>query len=205
VFGNAAFVGEKPIFVGHHKLPRALAARAGRYLAINKELLGDAAFAGTRIIPPTLLVEDKLELDLGGRKILLAAQKTAHTDNDLIILDEQTGTLFLGDLLFAKHVPALDGSIRGWLQFLDELERRTDVARVVPGHGPASMQLPAALEPEKRYLSRIADEVRDMIKKGRTLNEATRTVGLSEKDAWLLFKEYHARNVTAAFAELEWE
>jgi len=205
VFGNAAFVGEKPIFVGHHKLPRALAARAGRYLAINKELLGDAAFTGTRIIPPTLLVEDKLELDLGGRKLLLEAQKTAHTDNDLTIFDKQTGTLFLGDLLFAKHIPALDGSIRGWLQFLDELKRRTNVARVVPGHGPASMQLPAAIEPEKRYLSRIADEVRNMIKQGRTLSEATKTVGLSEKDAWLLFKEYHARNVTAAFAELEWE
>ena len=53
VFGNVAFEGEHPVFVGHYKLPRALAARAERYLAINKELLGDAAFAGTRIIPPT--------------------------------------------------------------------------------------------------------------------------------------------------------
>ena len=39
----------------------------------------------------------------------------------------------------------------------------------------------------------------------KTLAEAAATVGLSEKDAWLLFKEYHARNVSAAFAELEWE
>ncbi len=46
---------------------------------------------------------------------------------------------------------------------------------------------------------------RALIKEGRTLSEATKTVGLSEKDAWLLFKEYHARNVSAAFAELEWE
>ncbi len=41
VFGNAAFEAEKPAFVGHAKLPRALAARSDRYLAINKELLGD--------------------------------------------------------------------------------------------------------------------------------------------------------------------
>jgi hypothetical protein len=44
-----------------------------------------------------------------------------------------------------------------------------------------------------------------MIKQGRTLSDAMASAGLSEKDAWLLFKEYHARNVSAAFAELEWE
>lgn len=205
VFGNAAFEGENPVYVGHRKLPRALAARAGRYLAINEELLGKEAFAGTRIIPPTKLVEDTLELDLGDRTLVLEAQKTAHTDNDLTILDKQTGTLFLGDLLFAKHVPALDGSIRGWLTLLDKLKERTDVARVVPGHGPASMEWPAALAAEQRYLSTIAEDVRAMIKEGRTIAEAMKTAGLSEKDAWILFKEYHARNVSAAFAELEWE
>ncbi|MFZ1989614.1 MAG: quinoprotein relay system zinc metallohydrolase 2 [Alphaproteobacteria bacterium] len=205
VFGNVAFAGEKPTFVGHYKLPRALAARAEHYLARNKELLGDKAFAGTRIIPPTLLVKDKLELDLGGRTIVLEAQKTAHTDNDLTVSDKQTGTLFLGDLLFAKHVPALDGSIRGWLTLLEALKSRTDVVRVVPGHGPASMAWPQALAAEQHYLAKVAGDVRALIKQGRTLEEATHAAGLSEKDAWLLFKEYHARNVSAAFAELEWE
>jgi quinoprotein relay system zinc metallohydrolase 2 len=205
VFGNAAFEGERPQFVGHAKLPRALAARAERYLAINKELLGESAFEGTRIVPPTLLVKDKLELDLGDRTLVLEPHRTAHTDNDLTVLDKQTGTLFLGDLLFAKHVPALDGSIRGWLTLLDELGSRDDIARVVPGHGPASMEWPRALADEQRYLKTVADDVRALIKQGRTLAEATREAGLSEKDAWLLFKEYHARNVSAAFAELEWE
>jgi quinoprotein relay system zinc metallohydrolase 2 len=205
VFGNVAFAGENPTFAGHHKLPRALAARADRYLAMNKELLGDAAFADERIIPPTLLVEDKTELDLGDRTLVLEAQKTAHTDNDLTVFDKKTGTLFLGDLLFARHTPALDGSIRGWLDLIGRLKARTDVARVVPGHGPASMQLPDALLPEERYLKRVADDVRTFIKEGRTMSEATKAAGLSEKDAWLLFDAYHARNVSAAFAELEWE
>ncbi len=205
VFGNVAFEAEKPTYVGHHKLPRALANRAERYLAINKELLGDKAFEGTRIIPPTLLVDGTTELDLGDRTLVLQSQKTAHTDNDLTVFDKKTGTLFLGDVLFSKHIPALDGSIRGWLTLLDQLKSRTDVARVVPGHGPASMEWPKALEAEHRYLATIADEIRALIKQGRTLAEATKEVGLSEKDAWELFKEYHARNVSAAFAELEWE
>lgn len=205
VFGNVAFENEKPTFVGHHNLPRSLAHRAERYLAINKELLGAEAFDGERIIPPTLVVDGKLELDLGDRPLVLEAQKTAHTDNDLTVLDKNTDTLFLGDLLFSRHTPALDGSIRGWLALIDKLQKRTDTARVVPGHGPPSMQLPDALDPEKRYLSLIAKQVRAKIKEGSTLAEAMRTVGLSEKDAWVLFDEYHKRNVSAAFAELEWE
>jgi quinoprotein relay system zinc metallohydrolase 2 len=204
VFGNIAFTGEKPAFVGHAKLPRGLAARADRYLAINKELLGDS-FDGTQIIPPTELVKDKLELDLGDRKLLVEAYATAHTDNDVTVLDEKTGTMFLGDLLFSKHTPALDGSIRGWLALIDTLAARTDIKLAVPGHGPASMPWPSALDAEKRYLSTVANEVRTMIKQGKTLAEAAEKVGLSEKDAWLLFEEYHARNVSAAFAELEWE
>jgi quinoprotein relay system zinc metallohydrolase 2 len=204
VFGNVAFEGERPVFVGHAKLPRALAARADRYLAINKELLGEA-FDGTRIIEPTELVKDTLELDLGDRTLLVEAHVTAHTDNDVTVLDEKTGTMFLGDLLFAKHTPALDGSIRGWLALIDKLAARTDIKLAVPGHGPASMPWPSALDAEKRYLSTVANEVRTMIKQGKTLAEAAKTVGLSEKDAWLLFAEYHARNVSAAFAELEWE
>jgi quinoprotein relay system zinc metallohydrolase 2 len=204
LFGNVAFKGESPIFIGHAKLPRALASRGDRYLAINKELLGDA-FAGTEIVPPTEFVEDRRELDLGDRKLLLEAHPTAHTDNDLTVLDEKTGTMFLGDLLFSRHIPALDGSIRGWLALIDRLSARTDVKLAVPGHGPASMPWPAAIDAEKRYLSTVAADVRTMIKEGKTLAEAAEKAGLSEKDAWLLFKEYHARNVSAAFAELEWE
>jgi quinoprotein relay system zinc metallohydrolase 2 len=204
VFGNAAFADDAPAFVGHAKLARGLAARSERYLAINKELMGEAAFAGTRIILPTVVVEDRMTIDLGGRTIELEAEKTAHTDNDVIVRDTATGTVFLGDLLFSEHVPTLDGSIRGWLALMERLTA-VPAQRVVPGHGPPSMPWPDAAKPLQRYLNTVATDVRRLIKENRTLSEATETAGLSEKDAWLLFEDYHKRNVSAAFAELEWE
>jgi hypothetical protein len=47
--------------------------------------------------------------------------------------------------------------------------------------------------------------VRKLIKEGKTLEEATKVAGFEDRDAWKLFDDYHVRNVTAAFAELEWE
>ncbi len=204
VLGNAAFKTDNPTFVGHYKLARALGNRAGSYLTANKQMLGDEAFAGSEIILPTLAIKEPTTLDLGDRELLLEPQATAHTDNDLIVTDTKTDTLFLGDLLFSVHVPTIDGSIKGWLALLDELGNRK-AARVVPGHGPKTMELPRALEPEQRYLATIASDVRRQIAEGKTLAEATKTAGFSEKDAWKLFDQYHVRNVTAAFAELEWE
>jgi hypothetical protein len=67
------------------------------------------------------------------------------------------------------------------------------------------MELPTAFDPEQQYLAAIAADVRKLIKEGKTLEEATKTAGFEERDAWKLFDDYHVRNVTAAFAELEWQ
>jgi quinoprotein relay system zinc metallohydrolase 2 len=204
VFGNAAFKEDNPTFVGHYKLARGLMSRSEQYLAASKAMMGAEAVEGIEVIPPTLAVQGKMTLDLGGRTLVLEAQPTAHTDNDLIVTDMETNTLFLGDLLFSKHVPTLDGSIRGWLELIDQFKER-NAARVVPGHGPHAMELPEAVAAEERYLSTVAKGVRALIEQGKTLEDATRTVGISERDDWKMFDQYHVRNVTAAFAELEWE
>jgi quinoprotein relay system zinc metallohydrolase 2 len=204
VLGNAAFEQPGVTFIGHHKLARALAARRDTYLNRAKEQLGEAAFKGTRMVFPTQAVEDRLTLDLGGRQLELTARPTAHTDNDLTVRDMATDTLFLGDLLFAEHVPTLDGSLRGWLALLQVLKAEP-AARVVPGHGPVSMDWPAAAAPIEAYWTTLAADVRAAIADGQTMGDAIKTAGWSEKDKWQLFEEHHIRNISAAFAELEWE
>ncbi|MEQ1694459.1 MAG: quinoprotein relay system zinc metallohydrolase 2 [Hyphomicrobiaceae bacterium] len=204
VFGNAPFLAPETLFAGHVKLARSLAARGERYLAVNKAELGPDDFEGTRIVAPSLAVDGVQTLDLGERMLTLTSRRTAHTDNDLTVRDEKTGTLFLGDLLFSGHVPTLDGSIKGWLTLLAEL-RSEPAARVVPGHGPASMAWPVAMDAQAHYLDVVARDVRKTIAAGQPLEVAMGTAALNEKPAWLLFDDFHARNVAAAFAELEWE
>jgi quinoprotein relay system zinc metallohydrolase 2 len=203
VFGNAAFADAGATLVGHANLPRALAMRGAFYLTAFRRSLGEALMADVKIIPPTVLVGDKLKLDLGGRILALTAWRAAHTDNDLTVLDETSGTLFGGDLVFLEHIPVLDGSIRGWLAVMDGL-KDISAARVVPGHGPVTAW-PAAFADQRRYLERLSGDLRGLIARGVPLRRAAESAGAQERDRWQLFEEYNARNATAAFAELEWE
>lgn len=202
-FGNAAFVADGTSFVGHKALPRALAARGQFYLDGFRRTMGDALIDEVRIIPPTVLVEDTLKLDLGGRSLTLKAWPPAHSDNDLTVFDERSGTLLAGDMVFLEHVPVVDGSLKGWLRALDQLAA-IPAERVVPGHGPVSAW-PAALADERRYLETLAADIRALVKSGKPITAAAEHAAAAERPRWQLFDDYNARNATAAFSEIEWE
>ncbi len=202
-FGNAAFLDAGAVYVGHAKLPRALAARGPYYLQRLGDVLGPAS-AGSEGVPPDLTVADTFRLDLGGRALDLIAYPAAHTDNDLTVFDRASGTLWTGDLLFVGRIPVVDGSLRGWLDVMTAL-RRLDVRRVVPGHGAPSGDWPAVLDDQERYLRLLLEETRAAVAGGVAIEQAVRSVARSERRRWRLFDAYHPRNVVTAFTELEWE
>lgn len=203
VFGNAAFVADGTHFVGHSKLPQALATRGPYYLDNFRRIMGSELIDPVKIVPPTVLVKDVMTLDLGSRRLTLRAWPAAHSDSDLTVFDETTKTLFAGDLVFLRHIPVVDGSIRGWLALLKQLETVAAV-RVVPGHGPVS-DWPTALAKERSYLSTLLSDVRASNKKGEPIRTAAEKAAATERAHWELFDDYNARNATAAFSEIEWE
>lgn len=204
VFGNAAFASAGVTFVGHRNLPRALATHGPFYLDAFRRLLGRELMDDVAIIAPTLLVDPVSELDLGGRRLRLQAWAAAHTDNDLTVLDLTTGTLFAGDLVFVEHIPVLDGSLSGWLKVLDALQQQP-INHLIPGHGPPVDDWHAVLAAERRYLERLATDLRAAIARGEPLARAAQSAAQSERPHWQLFDDYNARNATAGYAQLEWE
>ncbi|MCB1888937.1 MAG: quinoprotein relay system zinc metallohydrolase 2 [Rhodocyclaceae bacterium] len=203
VFGNVAFEGDGVRFVASQRLPSSLSARAEGFLQRVGDSLGEAA-EGTRPVYPTELVDTVTTLDLGGRRLVLKAWPTAHTDNDLTVYDERTATLWTGDLLFVEHLPVIDGSVRGWLAAIDDLVA-LGARHVVPGHGPVDVAGSDGLERERAYLSHVAATVRRAIRDGRSLREVI-DAGESETVAeWQLVEAFHPRNLSAAYTELEWE
>jgi quinoprotein relay system zinc metallohydrolase 2 len=203
VFGNAAFVTEGTTFVGHKNLPRALTTHGPFYIDAFRRIMGAELIDEVRLIPPTLLVEDTLKLDLGSRTLTLQAWPAAHSDSDLTVTDEKSATLFAGDLVFLNHIPVLDGSLRGFQAAIDKLST-LPAQRVVPGHGPVS-PWPAALADERRYFETLASDVSASVARGDPIAAAAATAAASERSRWSLFDDYNARNATAAFSQIEWE
>jgi quinoprotein relay system zinc metallohydrolase 2 len=204
VLGNAAFKDDAPIFVGHAELAAAL-DRSRDFFLRNYAGDLDAPADADQIIAPSrrIPIGSDADLDLGGRHLRLHAWPKAHTDCDLTVYDAKTGTLWAGDLLFVGRLPAIDGSIKGWLAAIDELSRMK-VERVVPGHGAVSGDLAAALEPERNYLQALLQGVRAELAAGKPMEDAIKQVQPGKSD-WLLWDETHPRNVARAYQELEWE
>jgi glyoxylase-like metal-dependent hydrolase (beta-lactamase superfamily II) len=180
-----------------------MATRAPHYLSKADELL-DIRVNDDNIIPPNLQVSDNLTLNLGNRELVLTAHPTAHTDNDLSVYDKTTDTFWLADLVFLEHIPVIDGSIKGWISEMERLEKN-HYKLVIPGHGRLIKDWPTSLQPQKNYLLQLSREIKSMIKQGKTLEYAVENVGLAAKANWQLFEEFHRKNVTMAFAELEWD
>jgi quinoprotein relay system zinc metallohydrolase 2 len=206
MLGNVAFAdagGPAPRFVASSRFAHTLAARERYYLNALQREFGIRP-AHVAIVYPTISVERSLDLDLGDRVLTLQAWQTAHTDNDLTVYDRRTRTLFASDLLFRQHLPVLDGSLRGWVLVMAGL-KGLDVATVVPGHGPVSGDWPAAMDAQADYLNALLREARAAIRNRLTIQQAIDSIVVSPASRWLLTDRFHRRNVTAAYAELEWE
>lgn len=203
VLGNIAFADQRATFITHADYAQALGLRMQTYLERFSMLYGKPLLRNV-IVPPDRAVADTTTLNLGNRLLKLTALPTGHTNTDLIVFDVRTATLWAGDTLFVRHIPVLDGSIKNWLGVMERL-RELKAERAIPGHGPKRVPWPGALSAQRRYLNTMAEAIRRVIDRGGTIEEAIDSVGYAAREQWLLFDEYHRRNVTAAYAELEWE
>lgn len=203
MLGNLAFKQEGTIFVGHAKLPRAMAILGPTYLQRASEYAG-RELSEEHIVLPDQVVEDQIQLDLGRRTLVLTAQPTAHTETDLSIYDETTKTIWLADLLFMEHIPVVAGSLDGWLRVIEHL-KESPAECVVPGHGPTRARWPDGASDLVRYLTTLQTETRGWIADGGDIQGAQENIGLGESKHWQMFNNHHKRNVISAFTEIEWE
>ncbi|WP_372875498.1 quinoprotein relay system zinc metallohydrolase 1 [Pseudomonas sp.] len=134
VLGNQAFA-DVPIAA----LPAttALLAEQGEAMADNMYRLVGDWMRGTEVVLPTQTLTPGL-LEVAGRRLRLLGLR-GHTGADLAILDETSGVLFAGDLLFYQRALTTPGTpgLDVWLGDLEQLQA-LPWKLIVPGHGPVA-------------------------------------------------------------------
>ncbi|MBS68864.1 quinoprotein relay system zinc metallohydrolase 1 [Stutzerimonas kunmingensis] len=166
VLGNQAFA-DVPIaaLAGTTELLR----EQGNAMAENMyRLVGDWMRGTEVVLPSETLAPGTLEI--GGRSLRLLALR-GHTGADLAILDERSGVLFAGDILFYQRALTTPNSpgLDVWLEDLDTLEA-LPWKRLVAGHGPVADDA-APFVQMRDYLGWLDGLLRDAASGGADMNE----------------------------------
>lgn len=159
--GTAAFL---PAAVWAHSgcrddLARGGAAQHAEALAWSRaQQLPDAV-----LVPPVVPdhpIIDKVEIDLGDRRVLLTHPGRGHTDHDVTVWSPDSGVLFAGDLVEQGADPDFTDAYRlEWPAAVTEL-LRLDPRIVVPGHGdPVGAEFVTAQRDELTALANLCRAV----------------------------------------------
>ena len=129
--GNCLFTDA--VVVGHRN------CRAGvRQQSIGglEPIFGAVDWGALTVRPPTLVLDDRLDVYVGDRLIELHYVGTpAHTTGDVVAWLPEERVLFAGDVVFNGGTPfVLMGSVDGALDALERV-RAFDPLTIVPGHG----------------------------------------------------------------------
>jgi len=169
VLGNQAFA-DAPIAA----LPETsrLLAEQGDAMAENMYRLVGDWMRGTEVVLPTEEIQEGV-LAIGDRRLQLLALR-GHTGADLAILDERTGVLFAGDVLFYQRALTTPNSpgLDVWLADLDRLEA-LPWKQIVPGHGPLTTDA-APFVQMRDYLDWLDGLLREGAEQGAEMNELIR-------------------------------
>ncbi|MFN3209343.1 MAG: quinoprotein relay system zinc metallohydrolase 1 [Roseovarius sp.] len=166
------------------------------YAILGNWMTGTAPHPPAQAVAPGPVV-------IGGRALRLI-EEAGHTGADLAILDEETGTLVAGDLLFLDRAPSFpDADIAAWKR---ALERLADLnpAGAVPGHGPLD-RTGAALAQTRAYLEGFEDRMKRAAARGLSPMEAILAGPMPEFAAMGANPEEYHRSVVQRWTDYESE
>jgi glyoxylase-like metal-dependent hydrolase (beta-lactamase superfamily II) len=195
----AGFGKEQPAMM---QAVRGMAGSADPALAAFARRLADWDFAGIELSPPTTLVDDRLDLDVGGIGVELHYVGPAHTQGDLIVHLPEQHVVFTGDVLFRKCTPiGWEGTFANWKAALDRIVALAPET-IVPGHGPiCGVEGPREM---RAYLDYVERESKAAFAAGLSEIDAAKRIDLGPYAGWTE-PERLVFNVARAYRECRGE
>jgi glyoxylase-like metal-dependent hydrolase (beta-lactamase superfamily II) len=165
VYGLQVFEQAGARIIAHEAGREYLHADTARLrLQASRDELAPWIDAQTRLVAATEWVQDRRELTVGGRPLVLQPVGPAHTPEDLAVFVPDAQVLYAGDLVFRSRIPFVgQADSRQWISSLDRL-LTLGAKVVVPGHGPMSTEAAQDMRLTRDYLAYLR----------RTMGEAAR-------------------------------
>ena len=205
-YGLQAF--KKPgVDVWAHELVRdylATDAPAAR-LAERRQSLSPWVNDLTRVVVPDRFVGEDTVFRRGGLTFHVMHAGPAHTPEDLMMMVEEDGVLFVGDLMFTGRIPFVaDADVSAWIKAIDRvLEFKPRI--VVGGHGPESKNAVADLALTRDYLAYLRDQISTAFDDGLDFDSAYRRIDWSRFSQLPAFDAANRRNAYQAYLNVERE
>ncbi len=168
--GNQAF---KDVPIGALADTTKLLHEQGDSMAENLYRMVGDWMRGTEVVLPSEVLEPGVRT-FGNHDLRLLAL-TGHTGADLAILDQSTGVLFAGDLVFYQRALTTPNSpgLAAWLADITTLQG-LPWTLVVPGHGPIATDA-QPFEQMRDYLTWLDQLLRDGAANGSDMTEMIRS------------------------------
>ena len=123
-----------------------------------------------RVITPDVAVPHELDVFLGNRRVEIRNRGRAHSPDDVTVYVPTERVLFAGDIVEQAPLPFTGVSWPvEWVRVLRGIEA-TDVAALVPGHGPVMRDLRYA-RAMRELIDGVNAQVAGMLKQGLTLEQ----------------------------------
>jgi cyclase len=141
---------------------------------------------------PNITFEHKLTIH-GTTRTVELLPLAGHTASDVVLYLSEEKIAFMGDLLFINIHPYLaSGSPKQWKQSLTEVEAlRVQIA--VPGHGPVGQS--TNLSVMLQYIQSLESIVTNMIKSGRSMEQASSESVPSPFTTWQCYENFFVTNL----------
>jgi len=180
-FGNSAFPQET-LIVAQQKTAAIM-----RDFEREKQFLlpyvdnDRTVFSDVRLRLPDLVLNEYLELDLGGRVVELYHLGHGNTPGDTVVYVPEARVAWTGNLIVGEgNIPFLiEGGAGAYLETIAKFTHTLEVGTIIPGHG---LQTSGAMLPRYlTYLSELIESVRKAIRAGQSLEETIAATPLGQK------------------------
>jgi len=174
-------------------------------LVERRESLAPWVNEKTRVVAPDRYVGADTTFKLGGLTFRVLHAGPAHTPEDLMMLVEEDGVLFVGDLMFSGRIPFVgDAQVTSWIAAIERviaLKPRV----VVGGHGPASERAVDDLALTRDYLIYLRSQIGAAFDEGLDFEAAYRRIDWSRYAALPAFEAANRRNAYQTYLNVEQE